>query len=122
MSYNLLKPYQLFTAHSMTSSFTSGAVEIRNQDNVGVQFHWTGSPTGTFSIEISSNHLEDSEGNIQVAGNWVNIPLSPAITATGAGDDAYVDLNQMSAAYVRVKYTASMGTGNLDVFVTAKGV
>jgi len=122
MAYNLLKPVQIFTAQSMGVTLTSGAVEVRNQDNIGIQLHWTGTPTGTFAVQVSANHNEDINGNILTAGNWVSIPLLPAIAAAGAADDAYIDLNQLSAAYIRIVYTRTGGAGSLDAFVTAKGV
>lgn len=122
MSYNLLRPIHLISAQSMTSTITSSAVEIRNQDNTGIQLHWTGTPTGNFSVQVSADHFEDAQGNIVVPGHWVTVPLNPPIAAVGSPDDAYIELNQTTAAYMRVVYTASSGTGTLDAFVTAKGV
>lgn len=122
MSYNLLQPVKIIDAQSMASGITSSAVEIKSQDNVGVQLHWTGTPTGAFDIQISSNHRQDAEGNIQVPGNWISLVLNPTITASGSADDAYVDLNQMSALYMRIVYARSSGTGTLDAYVVAKGV
>lgn len=123
MAYNLLKPVLILNSVSMGANITSGAVEVKNQDNIGVQLHWTTSDgVGTFSVQISSDHFEDTEGNIVVAGNWVTLPLSPAITAASANDDAYIDLNQMSAMYMRVIYTRTSGTGTVSAIVVAKGV
>lgn len=122
MAYNLLKPVQILSAESMGADITSGPVEIRNQDNIGLQLKWTGTPTGDFSAQISSDYLEDAEGNVLNAGNWVTLPLSPAIAAAGSADDAYIDLNQMSAMYVRLVYTRSSGTGALSVIVVGKGI
>lgn len=122
MAYNLLRPVTIFSAVAMTANRTSVIVEIKNQDNIGVQLHWTGAPTGDFSVEISSDHQQDAEGNVTVAGNWVTLPLSPAITATGGADDAYIDLNQMSAQYMRVTYNFTSGTGSLTGIAVAKGV
>ncbi len=123
MSYNLLKPVTILSAKSLAADFSSTIVEIRNQDNVGIQLNWTTADAiGTFGVEISSDHLEDMEGNVQVAGHWVALPLSPAITTAGINDDAYIDLNQMSAQYIRVTYTATSGTGSVTGIIVAKGV
>ncbi len=122
MSYNLLNPVHIIVAGDMSGNITSNAVEVKLQDNVGVQLHWTGAPTGVFSIQVSMDHREDIEGNVVVAGHWVSVILNPSITASGSADDAYIDLNQLSAAYVRIVYTATSGTGTLDAFVNAKGV
>jgi len=122
MSYNLLYPVHIIVAQSMASSITSNPVEIENQDNVGIQLHWTGAPVGTFSAQISSTYSQDINGNVLNAGQWVTLPLSPAITASGSPDDAYIDLNQMSALYVRIVYNFTSGTGTLDTYIVAKGV
>ncbi len=122
MSYNLLKPVRILNLVDMSSDITSVAIEVRNQDNIGVQLHWTGSPVGTFGLEVSSDHLQDLEGNIQVPGNWVALPLDPVIRASGSADDAFMDLNQLPAQYVRITYNATSGTGSVSGVIVAKGV
>lgn len=122
MAYNLLFPDHIIVAGDMSASITGPAMEVRNQDNIGFQLNWTGAPVGTFQVQISSDHKQDANGNITVAGNWVTLPLSPAITASGTPDTAYIDINQTSASYIRVNYTRVSGTGTLDAFITAKGV
>lgn len=122
MAFNLLYPVHVLNAASMATSLTSAVVPITGQDNIGIQLHWTGAPVGTFDFQISSNHLQDSQGAVIQAGNWISLPLDPAIAAVGAPDEAYVDLNQMSAQYVRVVYTRTSSTGTLDVYVVGKGV
>jgi hypothetical protein len=121
MSYNLLKPVKLIVGGDMGGNL-SAIQPISLQDNVGIQLRWTGTPTGAFSFLISMDHLQDAEGNVLVAGHWVAIPLSPPIAAAGSADDAYVDLNQISASYLKVVYTRSAGSGSLDALVMAKGV
>jgi len=106
----------------MASSIASTIVEVKNQDNIGIQLHWTGAPVGDFYFQISSNYAQDIEGNVTNPGNWVVLPVSPAIVASGTPDDAYVDLNQLSAMYVQVVYTAASGSGTLNAIITAKGV
>lgn len=122
MSYNLLLPVHAVTNGSMASSIISTVVEIKNQDNIGVQIQWTGVPVGTFSVQVSMNFFEDINGNIVNPGTWISLPLSPAIAAAGSADSAYVDLNQLSAPYVRVVYTRTSGTGTLNVMINGKGV
>lgn len=122
MSYNLLNPVHIITAQSMATSITSEPVEVKLQDDIGVQLHWTGTPTGTFQFQVSMDYLEDSMGNVINPGRWITVPVTPAITATGAGDDAYVDLVQISAPYIRVMYTSVSGVGTLDAFVNGKGI
>ena len=122
MAYNVLFPVKIVSNGDMSSTITSGVTEIRNQDNVGIQLNWTGAPVGSFSVQISIDHAQDSLGNVTVPGNWTSLALSPPITAAGTPDTAYIDLNQMSASYIRVVYTAGSGSGTLNAFITAKGV
>lgn len=122
MAYNLLKPFKVITDASMATSLTSAVVEIQQQDNIGIQLKWSGSPVGTFSFQVSSDYLKDPIGNVQNPGNWIALPVDPVITAAGTPDDAYVDLNQLSASFVRVVYTRTSGVGVLNVLVTGKGV
>lgn len=122
MAYNLLLPVHVINAVSMGSNITSSAIEVKNQDNVGLQLVWTGAPVGVFSVQISLNHKEDLEGNIVVAGTWATLPLSPSIAAAGSADNAYIDINQTSAQYIRLVYTRTSGTGTLDAYIDAKGV
>ena len=123
MSYNLLAPVHAIDAGDMSlTSITSAVVETKLQDNIGIQLNWTGTAAGTFDFQISMDHKEDASGNVQVAGNFVSVPISPAITASGSADSAYVDLNQISAPYFRIVYTKNSGSGTLDAYVNGKGV
>jgi hypothetical protein len=122
MAYNLLYPIHLIMAQSMTSTVTSNPVEVQRQDNIGVQLNWTGTPVGTFSVEVSMDYAQDYLGNVLNAGNWITLPLSPTIIASGSADTAYIDLNQLSATYIRIVYAPTSSTGTLDAYVDAKGV
>lgn len=119
---NTLQSYQLITSGDMSSSITSAATNIQFLDNIGVQLHFTGSPTGTFSVQVSLNHKQDSQGVVSVPGDWVSIVLSPAPVAAGSADDIYIDINQISSPWLRVVYTRSSGSGTLQGYVGAKEV
>lgn len=122
MAYQVQKSFQLISSGNMASSITSSAQESQYQDNIAIQLIWTGSPVGAFSIQVSVDYKEDAEKNIIVAGTWSTLTLSNAITASGSGDNAYIDLNQLSAPYYRIVYTRTSGTGTLNAYVSSKGV
>lgn len=122
MAYNLQSPIKIVTNGSMGGSITSAVQEIKEQDNIGLQLTWSGSPVGTFDVQVSIDHMQDAQGNVTNAGNWVSLPLSPTIAAAGSADSAIIDLNQQSPTYLRVVYTRVSGTGTLNVYVTGKGV
>lgn len=122
MAYNLLDSFQFISAGDMSSNITSQAVSIKNQDDIGIQLNWTGTPVGTFAVQVSVDHSEDSRGNVLNAGNWVSLALSANIAASGSADQAYIELTQLSAPWIRVVYTAGSSVGTLNGFVVAKGV
>lgn len=122
MARKPLLKYKNVNAVSMGADITSVATNIEFQDNIGVQFIFTGTPTGTFQIQISADHAEDSQGVVTTAGNWVDIVLDPIPTAAGAPDVIYVDITQISAPWIRVHYTRTSGTGTLTSYITAKSL
>lgn len=119
MKPNLLS-FPLVDAESMGASITSEPLDIRYQDNISLQFHYTGTPTGTFDIQVSNDYnKQDPSGTQNSAGNWVSLGVSMTNPAGAAGDDFY-DLNQMSAMWLRVVYTRTSGTGTLTVTAAGK--
>jgi hypothetical protein len=118
---NLLS-FQSLSSVSMTSNITSSATNIAYLDNIGVQFNFTGAPVGTFKIEVSTDYNEDTQKNIINPGSWTPLTLSPAPTAAASASTIYIDMNQLSAPWIRSGYTASSGSGVLSAFVTGKMV
>ena len=123
-SLHRLKKFVLLAAQPMTgtSTITSAAVEIVYLDNVYLQLDFTGTPTGTFAVQVSNDHYEDTNGNILVPGNWITLVLSPAPVAAGAPNDIGIDMNQLGASYLRVVYTNTSGTGVLNATVSGKSL
>lgn len=109
-------------AMSGTSVLTSHTLHILNLDNIYLQFDFTGTPNGTFDVQVSGNHVEDSNGNVLVPGSWVSLTLSPSPAATGSANTIGIDLNQLGAPWVRVVYTNTSSTGVLNVSASGKGL
>lgn len=107
---------------SMGSTINSSALSIKFQENAYFQLIWTGTPTGTFNVQISNDHMQDDNGNIQNAGTWETVTLNTAITAAGSGDSAGIIANGIPAPWIRVNYTRGSGTGTLNGYFSAKGV
>lgn len=122
-SKNVLVPYHVINAVTMGGSITGAATNIQYLDNVSVQLIFTGTPTGTFTIEGSLNYSENPYDHSQInAGTWTAITLPTTASASGAAGDILIDLNQLSFPWIRIKYTRSSGTGTLDAYVSAKAV
>ncbi len=114
-----------------TASITSSITNIGQLDNIGIQLSWSGSPVGTFAIEISADHAQDIEGNVTVVGQWTPLVLTyftggvfitSATVPTSVGSPIYLDLTQLSAPWIRVTYTRGSGSGTLNAHITAKAV
>lgn len=121
----IIQPFQVITNGDMSqSSIVSVITNIIGVDNIGYQVNFTGSPVGTFAVQISQDYQPGKSPNDKPAnaGHWISLPLSPAIVASGSADSAYIDLNQMSAPYIRIVYTRTSGTGLLNAFIVAKSI
>ena len=118
-SKNFLPPFKIITAGDMSqASLTSTVTDIRYLDNIALQLVMTGTPTGTFAVQVSSDYNPVTG----VAGTFIPITLSPAPAATGGAQNIYIDLNQLATPFIRVVYTRSAGSGTLDITITAKSV
>lgn len=117
---NLLK-YKLISEGDMSGDIVSPVTNVQFLDNIAIQAVWSGtSPVGTISVEVSIDYAEDNQGNVINAGNWVAIDLDPVPAVSGNTGSDFIDINQLSAPWIRVKYTAGSGVGDLDVYVSAK--
>lgn len=122
MSYNFLEPFKFIVAGSLGADFTSRPIEVKEQDNIAIQLHWTGNPNGNFLFQCSTDYKEDTLGNVLNAGNWITLDNEPPVIGVGVGDDAYIDFNQISTSYMRVMFLHISGTGVLTGYISGKGV
>lgn len=126
--------FQTLTGGVMTGTtvLTSPVTNLQCLDDIGYQFSWTGSPVGTFQIQVSADYYQDAQGNVQNAGHWVPLTftyLSGANTFTSAttiptsvGSPIYLDLPLLSAPWLRAVYTNISGTGVLKMNIACKEV
>lgn len=120
-----LASYQIVKNGSMGANITSAVTNIFFLDNIGVQLNWlgaAGSAIGAFNVQVSADYEQDMFGNVTNAGNWVSIPLNPSPASASDNNSDYIDLNQLSAPWLRVTYTRTSGTGTLNAFIVAKVV
>lgn len=107
------------SAQSMAASFTSKVVAIQFLDNLMIQIVATGTPAGTFAVQVS----DDYDPNITpVTSNWVSLPLSGTPTLSGSGDTIDIAINQLPSPYMRIVYTRSSGTGVCNAWVSGKEI
>jgi hypothetical protein len=117
---NLLKFQNITNGDMSLSEIASAVTNIQFLDNIGIQLNFSGSPVGSFEIQVSADYAQDDQGNVQNAGNWIPLTFSIAPVASGSADQIYLDMNQLSAPWIRVVYTKDSGTGTLNSFITGK--
>jgi hypothetical protein len=126
MSHNaVLFPKQIIApvASNMTGTATihSLVVDMRTMSIFGLFATWTGSPTGTFTVEVSWDYTVDPSGNVANAGTWINTSQTFANPAGSASSDI-LRLSGLAYPWMRLTYVNSGGTGTLTAIANAKGL
>lgn len=103
---------ELIVDGDMSGNITGPSTNILYTDRVAFQLSWTGDAVGTFAVEGSNDESV-----------WVNLPLDPAVTASGSADDAVIEV-ETALKFVRLVFThSSAGTGALlQAHITAKSI
>ena len=114
MGMNQLVPTALATAHSTAATFTTPIATVKFSDNVGVQYTWTSTTAGTVTVELSLNPT--------VLGWYTYTPAGTPTQPAGSPGTGWIEIPQTTAAFVRVTYTRSAGSGAMDIWITAKAV
>lgn len=109
---------------SMATSITSAITIIQRLPGISYDMVWTGSPTGTFAVQVSNTVTLDAAGNVLNAGNWNTLPTTSFSgtypVPSGSAGNGFLDVVGTEAYAVRLVYTASGGTGSLTVYACAK--
>lgn len=104
-------PFTLMAAGDMSGNLTSSVIKVQTMDNIGIEFVWTGTPTGAINVDISNDQV-----------TWQALTLMPTIAPSGSASNAYLEYNQTSAPFIRCRYNRTSGTGTLFISVTEKGI
>jgi len=105
----ILQTYSMITDGDMSGDITGTAVNIQNLDNLAIQLVFTGTPTGTFSVQGSVDN-----------STYIDVTLSPSPVASGSGDSILINMNNVAFTWIRVKYNRTSGTGTLNANIVAK--
>lgn len=113
-----------------TVTYYSAPISLRDCWVLGVQAIWTGTPTGTLTLEVSNDRRvqeyweqQQNHASSGVAGTWTvpatggTFPASPA----GSASSVVESFGNLGYSYARIKYVNASGSGNLKVFLGAKG-
>jgi len=107
---------------NMSGALESETVPLDQVFGYSIQAVYTTSGTlgGVLQLQASSNHQEDNEKNVIVAGDWVTI-ASSAVTISGAGTFMW-NVQEPNYLWVKLVYTPAVSdTGVLNATVNTKG-
>lgn len=108
----------LETQAAVSASFNSTPTSLKKLDNVSYQYNVTGALVGTVSVQTSNDYVQNSDGTINFAGNWITIPsFTGVINGTGQG---VLELVTMPALWMRTAFTYTSGSGTMNIIVDAK--
>lgn len=119
----LLKPQSVFTNVVLSANRTSLVTNINMISIFSYTVFWTGTPTGEFTVEVSNDYVPSPEGVLVApanAGHWVAIPLDTDVLAVGDDGSAFIDVATIGAAWARLLYTRTSGTGTVNATITGK--
>jgi hypothetical protein len=91
-----------------TDVLYSQIIEVKNDENVGLEVTWTGTPTGVLQVFASI-----SGTNFYDAGFTLTQPA-------GSGSGFVDSVSPFPYRYFLVKYTNASGSGVLNIWVEAK--
>lgn len=104
----------------MSSSITSAVTILAQKSGAGYDIAWSGTPTGTFSVQISNTYSINAKGAVLNAGSWTPVTLSTSIAAAGSPDNAFINLAGLECYAVKLVYTVGSSTGVLNATICSK--
>jgi hypothetical protein len=119
---NILAP--IINAVSTAASITGAPTIIQRLPGISYDVSWTGTTTGTFSIEVSNTYTQNPDGTTANAGNWTALPAASFVgtmpAPAGSAGTGFIDILGTEAYAIRIVYTRVSGTGTLTVVPCAK--
>jgi hypothetical protein len=105
----LVQNNAVISAGSMSGNLSSGSIEVKEMVRYSVQSIWTGSsPGGTVTVLASNDNI-----------NFDTIPNNSS-TISGNTGSSMLLFDTCDYAYVQIYYTASSGSGSLNVYLCGK--
>lgn len=101
-----------------TASPPDGAgTRIKVAARLSIQAIFTGTLTGTISVEASDNSTDG------VNGTWtpVTVTLAGGAQPAGAAGSLLIDPLTVAAAWIRTRWVFVSGAGNISIYLCGKG-
>lgn len=93
-----------------TNTIYSQIICVANMDNIGIEVNWTGTPTGTLTVQVSNSGT-----------NFTALTFSPTITQpAGTAATIGLNINQLPFRYLLLQYVNTSGSGVLTAVAQVK--
>jgi hypothetical protein len=110
---SITKPFKLFDSVNIALSQTSQLVNVENLDQGSIKIHWSSaSISGELFIEARNGDKD----------NWQVLDFDESMLVNVDNDYHIIVFNSMPFKELRLKYTASAGTGSMDAILLLKTV
>jgi hypothetical protein len=105
---------EVITNGNMVGDLISAAITLSPDRNMGFEFIWTGTPTGTLGLEITMAGSDGPYVPLDLSG-----AVPPLTQPAGSSGVSTVDLVDQDVTFVKVTYAHVSGAGTLSVFAVA---
>jgi hypothetical protein len=113
------RPYEKLTAQAAT--FRTKALNVATATWIGYAIRTTGTLAGTWRVQYSNDFIDGVDDATSDA-KWDEYTLtSNPPDAAGAAQTFGVVLDDYEYKYVRIKFTRSGGTGDVELWAQIKG-
>ena len=121
-----LAPNPVVTNGDLSANITSAPTVLKNLTKASYSYSWAGSsPVGTVAIQLSNDYSLNPNGTVNNAGTWTTAYVNyngtsvASVPLSGNTGTGFIDL-ETGAYACRTVYTASSGTGTLQVLFVGK--
>jgi len=106
---------------SGTSTIHSQVFDMRKNEGCSFQPIWTGTPTGTITIEVSLDYVPNLQSSTPInAGTWTNIGASIPTQPAGSSGSTFIPIYAACTAWIRLTYVNASGTGAMSGMFMSK--
>ena len=108
---NVIRSFPLIVGGNMAANITSKPTNILLMDNVAIslQFPVNTAATGQFFIDVSTD-----------GSSFIPLDILPLMIIPDTDNAIQIEITQLAASFIRIRYVATSGTGTLTAYVQAK--
>jgi hypothetical protein len=105
-----------------TTTIHSQVIDATSFEGIAFQPQWTGTPTGTFIVEVSLDYVPNlsAGGTPRNSGTWDNLGVTFPSEPAGGPSHCYAPVYASCTGYIRLTYSNTSGVGTLGGMVIGK--